>query len=227
MKRGLMFMLSSLWLGLTVAQIAPSPTEINTYGGLFAAVAEGNLEQVKELITAGADLEQRDSHERTPLLVAAHLSHDEVAKVLLEAGANPNALDVQHYDLITIAAVNNDVEMIRVGLEHGADPANITSPYDGTALIAAAHLGHVETVQALIDAGAPLDHVNNLGWTALIEAIVLGDGGEQHTAVLKALVESGANINLADRNGKIPLELAKDKGYKNMIEILEQADGDE
>lgn len=45
------------------------------------------------------------------------------------------------------------------------------------ALIAAAHLGHVEVVKALIAGKAPLDRVNNLNWTALIESIVLGDGG--------------------------------------------------
>ena len=110
--------------------------------------------------------------------------------------------------------MNNDVGMIKLGLEYGADPSNITSPYDGTALIAAAHLGHVETVQALIEAGATLDHVNNLNWTALIEAIVLGDGGERHTAVVKALVEAGADVNLADGNGKTPLELAKTEVIK-------------
>jgi uncharacterized protein len=67
--------------------------------------------------------------------------------------------------------------------------------------------------------------VNNLGWTALIEAIVLGDGGERHTAVVKALVEAGATINLADRNGKTPLALAMDRSYEEMIEILKQAGG--
>ncbi len=216
-------MLSSLWLSLTLAQIAPSANEMSSYQGLLAAVAEGNLEQITQLIASGANLEERDSHQRTPLLVAAHISYDEVAKILLEAGADPNALDQQRYDLITIAAVNNDVEIIKVGLEYGADPSNITSPYDGTALIAAAHLGHVETVQTLIDAGATLDHVNNLGWTALIEAIVLGDGEERHTAVVKALVEAGADINLADSSGKTPLELARNRSYQNMIDILEQA----
>jgi len=75
----------------------------------------------------------------------------------------------------------------------------------------------------LIAAKAPLDHVNNLGWTALIESIVLGQGGARHTATLKALVEAGANVNIADRSGATPLTLAKNRGYAGMIAILEKA----
>src|SRR5678815_4079089 len=67
------------------------------------------------------------------------------------------------YDIVTIAAVNNDVAMLKLALAGGTDPKAITSPYNGTALIAAAHLGHAEVVRVLIAAGAPLDHVNNLG----------------------------------------------------------------
>ena len=75
----------------------------------------------------------------------------------------------------------------------------------------------------LIAAKAPLDHVNNLGWTALIESIVLGDGGKRHTASLQALVKAGANVNLADRTGRTPLALAKGRGYTEMVKILEAA----
>ena len=100
---------------------------------------------------------------------------------------------------------------------------NVTSRYDGTALIAAAHLGHVEIVRVLIQAGAPLDHVNNLGWTALIESIVLGDGGRRHTETLRALIEAGASVNLADREGQTPLALARRRGYPEMIRLLERA----
>jgi uncharacterized protein len=78
-------------------------------------------------------------------------------------------------------------------------------------------------VRTLIDAGAPLDHVNNLGWTALIESIVLGDGGMRHTAVLKDLVAAGANVNLGDRSGDTPLTLAKKRGLGEMAKILEAA----
>ena len=75
----------------------------------------------------------------------------------------------------------------------------------------------------MIKAGAPLDHVNNLGWTALIESIVLGDGGTRHTATLVALVDAGANVNIADRNGMTPLHLAQGRGYRDMVELLAQA----
>ena len=65
--------------------------------------------------------------------------------------------------------------------------------------------------------------MNNLGWTALIESIVLGNGGPHHVETLRAIVRAGANVNLADRNGQTPLQLARQRGYKTMVEILEQA----
>ena len=103
------------------------------------------------------------------------------------------ALDDDRYDAVTIAAVADDEETLRVLLALGASARLVTSRYDGTALIAAAHLGHDGVVRQLIAAGAPLDHVNNLHWTALIESIVLGDGGPRHLATLRALLDAGAS----------------------------------
>ena len=140
-----------------------------------------------------------------------------------QAGHDPNALEHDDYDMVTIAAVANDPETLALALELGASPGNVTSPYQGTALIAAAHLGHVKVVRMLIDAGAPVDHVNNLHWTALIESIVLGDGGPNHVETLRALVEAGADVNLTDGRGATPLELARARGYSAMIRILERA----
>ena len=144
---------------------------------------------------------------------------------LVAAGANPRALEFQAYDCITIAAVADDLPTLEVAIALGGNPREITSPYHGTALIAAAHLGHERVVKTLIDAGAPLDHVNNLGWTALIESIVLGQGGPRHVATLEALVDAGANVNLADRGGTTPLGLARARGYRAMVAILERAGG--
>lgn len=78
-------------------------------------------------------------------------------------------------------------------------------------------------MRELIAAGSPLDHVNNLGWTALIEAIVLGDGGPKHAAIVKLLVDAGANITIADRSGATPLMLARQRGFLEIVRILEDA----
>jgi ankyrin repeat protein len=144
-------------------------------------------------------------------------------RALVKAGADPNALDSDRYDIVTIAAVANDVPTLETALAIGGRATNVTSPYDGTALIAAAHLGHDAVVRTLIRAGAPLDRVNNLGWTAVIESIVLGDGGTRHVSTLRALIDAGANVNLADRSGSTPLALARSRGYQEMAGMLVRA----
>ena len=207
------------------AQIAPSAAELQAYRGLHAAAAKGDNAEIEKLVKSGAAIDARDGHARTSLHVAAFMHKPDAARVLIQLGANANALEAQQYDIVTIAAVADDVPMLKAALAGGCKATNITSPYQGTALIAAAHLGHDEVVRTLIAAKAPLDHVNNLGWTALIESIVLGNGGKRHVAVLKALVEAGANVNLADRSGDTPLTLAKRRGFKEMVAILEKAGG--
>jgi hypothetical protein len=205
------------------AQIPPGPSELRIYAGLHAAAAKGDAAEIARLIAAGDNPNAQDAHSRTPLHVAAHFRHHAAAQALLTGGANPNALDAQKYDIVTIAAVNNDVPMLKLALAGGTDPKAITSPYHGTALIAAAHLGHAEVVRVLIDAGAPLDHVNNLGWTALMESIVLGNGGAAHTETLAALVQAGAQVNIPDRQGVTPLGHARARDYAAMVRILEAA----
>jgi ankyrin repeat protein len=161
------------------------------------------------------------------LILAAHNKDHAMARLLIKAGADVNALDIERYDVISISSVADDTEMIRIALAAGGKADLITSPYNGTAPIASAHLGRVEVVNILIAAKAPLDHVNNLGWTALIEAIVLGDGGPDYTAIVDALIKAGADVNIADRQGATPLTLARSRGYEAMARLIEAAEGRE
>jgi ankyrin repeat protein len=207
--------------GMVHAQTAPSANDIASYSGLHLAAHEGRVDEIIRLIAGGADPNARDSAGRTPAHVAAFASHDDVIAVLAQGGADMNALDNRIYDVVTIAAVADDPELVSLAMTLGNSPALITSVYDGTALIAAAHLGHHEVVARLVAGGAPLDHVNNLGWTALMEAVVLGDGGPDHVKTVQALVDAGADQTITDRDGVTPLQHAEARGYSAIVSLLE------
>jgi uncharacterized protein len=207
------------------AQTPPSHAETAAYSGLFGVTQNGAHNEIRQLLVNGLDPNGRDGNGRTPYLVAAYRGDIIAMELLVKGGADPRARDNQNYDAITILAVANRLEAMKAAIALGGDPKAITSPYLGTALIAAAHLGHADVVKALIDAGSPLDHVNNLGWTALIESIVLGDGGANHQRCLRDLLAAGANANLADRSGVTPLKLAEARGYKAMVEMIRARGG--
>lgn len=222
-RRVLVALLGCALMSEASAQVAPGRSEIAAYTGLFAAAARGDAAEINRLAVGGADVNARESYGRTPLHVATFGRHRDAIASLAKTRADLNAKERDRYDAVTIAAVADDPATLKLLLQLGASAKQTTSRYDGTALIAAAHLGHDEVVKLLVDAGAPLDHVNNLGWTALIESIVLGKGGPRHVETLRALVRAGANVNLADRNGQTPLQLARQRGYQAMVAILEQA----
>ena len=202
------------------AQTPPGADEVARYGGLHAAAWQGDAGRNARLLAAGTDPNSRDGHGRTPLHVATFARRRDAILALAKGGADLGLLENDRYDAVTIAAVADDEDTLRLLLQLGASARLTTSRYDGTALIAAAHLGHDGVVRQLIAAGAPLDHVNNLHWTALIESIVLGQGGPRHVATLRALVDAGADTRLADRQGRTPLALARERGYAEMVAIL-------
>lgn len=205
------------------AQVPPSPAEIAAFGPLQAAAHAGDLARLRAALRNNAPVNGRDGRGRTPLHVATFARRRDAIRELAAAGADLAALENDRYDAVTIAAVADDEETLELLLSLGASAKLTTSRYDGTALIAAAHLGHDGVVRQLIRAGAPLDHVNNLHWTAAIEAVVLGDGGPRHQACLRTLVDAGADLTLADREGRTPLQLARSRGYAEMVRILEAA----
>ncbi|NNE87211.1 MAG: ankyrin repeat domain-containing protein [Silicimonas sp.] len=221
MLRSIIFAAALAFSGAALAQTAPSASDIASYSGLHLAAHEGRVDDINRLVAEGADVNARDRAGRTPAHVAAFASNDAALTALAQGGADMNALENRVYDVLTIAAVANDPEMVSLAMELGNKPDLITSVYDGTALIAAAHLGHHEVVARLVEGGAPLDHVNNLVWTALMEAVVLGDGGPDHIKTVQILVDAGADQTIPDRDGATPLEHARSRGYRKIVNILE------
>jgi ankyrin repeat protein len=207
-----------------VAQLPPTQSDLHIYAGLHAAAAAGDASEIERLVATGEKPDLQDSRSRTPLHVAAWFGRHEAARTLIRLGAKPNAREGERFDVLTIAAIKGDLDMVEIALAGGADPRAIVGTYASTALIEAAHLGHVAIVKRLIAARAPLDHFNNLGFTALIEAVVLGNGSANHTGIVAELIRGGADVNLTDRQGMTALAYARSRRYAEMVKLLEDAE---
>jgi ankyrin repeat protein len=107
-------------------------------------------------------------------------------------------------------------------LAAGADLKS-TNRYGGTALIPACHYGHVETVRELLATPIDVDHVNKLGWTALLEAVILGDGGARHTEIVRLLLAANADPGIGDAQGVSALAHARQRGFGEMVRLIEGA----
>ncbi len=207
------------------AQTHPPASEVETLPPLHRAAYRNEYPRIPALVAEFGGVNDRDAKGRTAAHLAAFGSADDSLAALARAGADLNLIDGERYDVVTIAAVANDPDIVALALRLGNRADLVTSIYDGTALIAAAHLGHAEVVQHLIAGGAPLDHVNKLGWTALIEAVVLGDGGPDHIATARALLEAGADATITDRHGVTPLDHARRRGYAEMADLIARYGG--
>jgi len=190
---------------------------------LQIAAAANDAGRVKSLIASGARIEARDRAQRTPLLIATRADALDAARVLIAAGADVNAKDNIRDTPFLYAGAEGRLAILRLILATGKANLKDTNRYGGTALIPAAHHGHPETVRELLQTPIAIDHVNRLGWTALLETIILSDGGPTHQDILRQLIAAGANVNLADGDGVSPLAHARQRGYSEMVRMLETA----
>ncbi|MFD7293892.1 ankyrin repeat domain-containing protein [Streptomyces sp. NPDC059897] len=190
---------------------------------MLRAAGEGDTDAVRAALRAGADTEVRDDEGRTPLLLAALDDHVAAAKALVAAGADPDAQDEQDDSAWLVTGVTGSVAMARALIPAEPD-YSLVNRYGGTSLIPAGEHGHAAYVREVLrDTDMDVDHVNNLGWTALLEAIILGDGGRDHQRVVELLLDGGADPELADRDGVTPLDHAERHGYDEIAKLLRSA----
>ncbi len=186
---------------------------------LLSAAERGDADAVALALRAGADIEARDSHRRTALLLAATFDHVAVANVLVAMGADADALDDRHDTPWLVTGVTGSVAMLEALLP--ADPdLTITNRYGGLSPIPAGERGHVDYIRRVARTEVDLDHVNDLGWTALLEAVILGDGGTDHQEVVRILLAAGADRTIADQDGITALQHAQRRGYDEIATLL-------
>jgi uncharacterized protein len=216
MSSHILFLITLLGCSGTTKQMADDNEKA------LLVAAKNDSETVRRLLKQGVKVDVRDDHGRTPLLLAVHHNQVEAARLLIEAGADVNAQDRMQDSPLLFAGAEGRLEILRLILK--AKPNfKVYNRYGGTALIPACERGHVEVVKELIKTDMDINHINRLGWTALLEAIILSEGGPKHQEIVRLLVKAKANVNLADKDGVSPLHHARQRGYADIVKILEAA----
>lgn len=195
----------------------------NAAPSLLEAVAAKDKKRVAQILETQPDLENKDHKGRTPLMIATYHSDIDIAEMLIFAGADVNAQD----DLLNTphlyAGANGNLSILKMTLDHGAN-FKIYNRYGGTALIPAAERRHLDIVKTLTEIpNYPIDHINKLGWTALLEAIILGSRSDVQVSVVNVLINAGADVNIPDNDGVSPLQHAKNMGMDEISNILKEA----
>lgn len=197
--------------------------EVDMEEQLIQAAERKDVDTILRLIEEGVDINTQDSDGRTSTMIATYNNDTESAKILINAGADVNIQDDMKNNPFLYAGAEGYLDILKLTIKAGADPS-ITNRYGGTALIPASEHGYVDVIKELLTkTDMDINHVNDLGWTAMLEAIILnnGDGKQQQTVQL--LIDHGADVNIPDKNNVTPLQHAREKGFKEIEHILVKA----
>jgi len=187
---------------------------------LIKAVEQNRLEEVEKALKNKIDVNTQNSVKQSLLLIATRNGNFEMAKLLVSYGADVNLQDEISDSPFLYAGASGETALIKLFLENGAR-FDVFNRYNGSALIPACERGHIETVKVLANTKSfPIDHVNRLGWTALMEAVILGNGSKKYQEVVQILVNAGCNINIPDKDGVTPLQHAEAMGFEEIAAIL-------
>uniref|UniRef100_A0A6P7GHN0 Ankyrin-2-like n=1 Tax=Diabrotica virgifera virgifera TaxID=50390 RepID=A0A6P7GHN0_DIAVI len=187
---------------------------------LHIATKFGNLNEVQQLIDAGAIINEVDSDGFTSLHVAANSKHIEVAEYLLTHGADVNEIDTFEWSSpLHFATRNNDLEMVRLFTEAGAD-MQCSNMFGDMPIHFAAELGYVEIVKHFLEHGMYVDIIKpGSKMTPLHRA-----ADSKHIKVAKYLLDHGANVNpIETYNGWSPLHFATNNNDLEMVRLFTEA----
>lgn len=187
---------------------------------LIVSAEKGDIEKVLKLLENGVDINVTDNRGRTAVMAATYNNQVEMVRNLIEKGADINIRDKNLNNVLLYAGAEGINEVVKLAIEAEADPS-LTNRFGGTALIPASERGHVDVVKELLtNSDIDVNHINDLHWTALLEAIILGDGGKKHQKIVQLLVDHGADVSIADKDGITPLKHAQNRGFREIEEIL-------
>lgn len=184
------------------------------------AAESGGLAQLQVLLATGVDINATNRQGRTAITLASLKQHYDCVEYLIASGADINKQDQTCFNPFLLACLNNDLRLLRIVLKAHPD-LNCLSRFGGVGLTPACEKGHIDIVrELLLHTEINVNHTNFVGWTPLLEAIILNDGGSTQQEIVRLLLEHGANPHMTDKYGKTPLTLAQEKGYTDIAQLL-------
>jgi len=175
------------------------------------------LNDVKNSIQQGENINARDKNGMTLLDSAITNNNQEAVKLLIEAGADINA--TANTGLTPLMRASSQPDIVRLLIDAKANLNVKDNTYGKTALMYAAGSVNTETLKLLLDAGADINATSNEGWTALCYAVLA-----RLTDTIKLLIDAGVDVNLGN---KTPLSIATSNKNTEAIELLKQAGANE
>ena len=185
--------------------------------------ATATPEQIDAALAAGADVDATDTVGRTAILIAAKAGRLDVVRHLIAAGADIDSQDQICLNPFLWGCISGNPELVRIMVEAGTDLERTTRFY-GKGIHPASEKGHLEIVRYLTEeTDINLNHTNLCGWTPLLEAIHLRDGGSVQQQIVQLLVDNGADPTMVDEPGVSPLAHAERLGFTEIADILRAA----
>jgi len=220
--------LSGFFSDQAVAMLSPSERKTRSVDmsnnelvtEFLLAAEQGNGDALKACLEKGVDINATNRQKRTAIIIASLNKHYPCVELLIAAGANIDQQDQTCFNPFLISCLTNDLTLLRLVLPANPDLDRLTR-FGGVGITPASEKGHLEVVQELLThTDINVNHTNFVGWTPLLEAIVLNDGGARQQAIVKLLLDHGANPHMTDKYGKSPLELAREKGFNEIADLL-------
>ena len=195
-------------------------TNNNLIADYLLAAQQGELAKLKSCLRQVVDINACNRQGQTAITLASLNKKYDCVTALIDAGVDINKQDQTCLQPFLISCMNNDLTLLRLILPARPDLNRLTR-FGGVGLTPACEKGHLEIVkELLIRSNINVNHTNFVGWTPLLEAIVLNDGGETQQTIVALLLEHGASPYMTDKYGKTPLELAREKGYEEIAQLL-------
>lgn len=186
------------------------------------AIVQEDVAVVKQLVRDNPQsVNAQDKHGRTPLHFAATEGKADAARTLLGNNAIVDVQDNWGYTPLFLAIFDEPLVLERVPIvslliENGAD---IHSRDDaGNTPLHMAAFGEAEIVRLLLEQGADVNAVNDAGETPLHKAVLYPE-----YAVVRELLRHGADRSVRSAQGQTPMQIAKERGWVNLVELLNSA----